>query len=134
MSAILYSSIIDNEILQILDYLAKHYEINQKEIIALGAIVRYKKISGYDLSKILQLNSDDRLRNWVDNLVAKNILLTEGKTKGLMYMVNSKILSSVEHDLKPSLKTMEEPHLRALIIEDLKLRLRKKKYGLFFGK
>lgn len=117
----IYSSIIDNEILQILDYLAKHYEINQKETIALGAIVRYKKISGYDLSKILQLNSDDRLRNWVENLVTKNILLTEGKTKGLMYMVNSKILSSVEHDLKPSLKTMEEPHLRALIVEDLKL-------------
>ncbi|MGE0737594.1 ATP-binding protein [Sulfurimonas sp.] len=122
----IYSSIIDNEILQILDYLAKHYEINQKEIIALGAIVRYKKISGYDLAKILQLNGDDRLRNWVDNLVAKNILLTEGKTKGLMYMVNSKILSSVEHDLKPSLKTMEEPHLRALIIEDLKLHPRSK--------
>ena len=117
----IYSSIIDNEILQILDYLAKHYEINQKETIALGAIVKYKKISGYDLSKILQLNSDDRLRNWVENLVTKNILLTEGKTKGLMYMVNSKILSSVEHDLKPSLKTMEEPHLRALIVEDLKL-------------
>lgn len=122
----IYSSIIDNEILQILDYLAKHYEINQKEIIALGAIVRYKKISGYELAKILQLNGDDRLRNWVDNLVAKNILLTEGKTKGLMYMVNSKILSSVEHDLKPSLKTMEEPHLRALIIEDLKLHPRSK--------
>jgi len=41
-------------------------------------------------------------------------------------MVNSKILSSVEHDLKPSLKTMEEPHLRALIIEDLKLHPRSK--------
>ncbi|MFA5454415.1 MAG: ATP-binding protein [Sulfurimonas sp.] len=122
----IYSSIIDNEILQILDYLAKHYEINQKEIIALGAIVRYKKISGYELAKILQLNGDDRLRNWVDNLVNKNILLTEGKTKGLMYMVNSKILSSAEHDLKPSLKTMEEPHLRALIIEDLKLHPRSK--------
>lgn len=58
--------------------------------------------------------------------MAKNILLTEGKTKGLMYMVNSKILSSVEHDLKPSLRTMEEPHLRALIIEDLKLHPRSK--------
>lgn len=50
----------------------------------------------------------------------KKILTTEGKTKGLMYMINPKTLSSVEHDLKPSLKTMEEPHL-ALIKEDLKL-------------
>lgn len=116
----IYSTIIDNDILQVLDYLAKHYELNQKEIIALGAIVRHKKLTGYELSKILQLNSDDRLRKWVDNLVEKNILITEGKTKGLMYAINPKILSSVEHDLKPSLKTMEEPHLKALIKEDLK--------------
>ncbi|MEA3289802.1 MAG: ATP-binding protein, partial [Campylobacterota bacterium] len=116
----IYSNIIDNDILQIIDYLSKHYELTQKEIISLGAIVRNKKLSGYELSKLLQLG-DDRLRNWVDNLVNQNILTTEGKTKGLMYMVNPKILSSVEHDLKPSLKTMEEPHLRALIKEDLKL-------------
>ena len=38
-----------------------------------------------------------------------------------MYMLNPIILSSIEHDLKPSLKTMEEPQLRALIKEDLKL-------------
>jgi ATP-dependent DNA helicase RecG len=116
----IYSNIIDNDILQIIDYLAKHYQLNQKEIITLGAVVRSKKISGFELSKLLQLG-DDRLRQWVDNLVEKNILVTEGKTKGLMYMINPKILSSVEHDLKPSLKTMEEPHLRALIKEDLKL-------------
>jgi ATP-dependent DNA helicase RecG len=116
----IFSNIIDNNILQIIDYISRHYELNQKEIISLGAIIRNKKISGYELSKLLQLG-DDRLRSWIENLVAKNIVITEGKTKGLMYMVNSKILSSVEHDLKPSLKTMEEPHLKALIKEDLKL-------------
>jgi ATP-dependent DNA helicase RecG len=116
----IYSTIIDNDILQVLDYLAKYYDLNQKEIIALGAIVRNKKLSGYELSKILQL-TDDRLRSWIDTLVNKNIIITEGKTKGLMYMVNPKVLSSLEHDLKPSLKTMEEPHLKALIKEDLKL-------------
>jgi ATP-dependent DNA helicase RecG len=51
----------------------------------------------------------------------QSIIVTEGKTKGLMYMLNPIILSSIEHDLKPSLKTMEEPQLRALIKEDLKL-------------
>ncbi|MBN1840193.1 MAG: putative DNA binding domain-containing protein [Campylobacterales bacterium] len=117
----IYSSIINNEILQILDYLAKHYQLTQKEIITLGAIVRNKKLSGFDLSKILQLNDNDRLRHWIDNLVDKKIVITEGKTKGLMYMINPKILSSLEHNLKPSLKTMEEPQLRALIKEDLKI-------------
>jgi ATP-dependent DNA helicase RecG len=38
-----------------------------------------------------------------------------------MYMLNPKILSSVEHNLKPSLKRMEEHTLKALIKEDLKI-------------
>ncbi|MBU1667211.1 putative DNA binding domain-containing protein [bacterium] len=116
----IYANIIDNETLHILYFLGEHYQLNQKEIIALGVIVREKKISGYDLAKILQLKDDDRLRNWIDKLIEKKILITEGKTKGLMYMVNPKILASMKHDLKPSLKTMEEHVLRALIIEDLK--------------
>lgn len=117
----IYSNIVDNEILQILDFIGQHYQLNQKEIIALGVITREKKISGYDLSKILQLPNDDRLRSWINKLIEKNILITEGRTKGLMYMVNPKILSSMKHDLKPSLKTMEEHKLKALIIEDLKI-------------
>ncbi len=117
----IYSTIIDNEILQILNYLGTHYNLSQKEIIALGVIVREKKISGFDLSKVLQLNDNDRLRGWVDNLIDKKIVQTEGKTKGLMYIINPEVLISLEHDLKPSLKTMEEPHLRALIKEDLKM-------------
>jgi len=117
----IFSTIIDNEILQILDYVGRHFELTQKEIIALGVIVREKKISGYDLTKILQLKDDDRLRTWIHNLLSREIVITEGKTKGLMYMLNPKLLSSVAHDLKPSLKTMEEHALRALIAEDLKM-------------
>ena len=97
----IYSNIVDNEILQVLDYLGQHYELNQKEIIALGIIVREKKISGFDFSHLLQLGDDDRLRNWLRNLIKKEIVITEGKTKGQMYMINPKILSSMEHDLKP---------------------------------
>jgi len=117
----IYSNIIDNEILQILDYLGTHYNLSQKEIIALGIIAREKKILGFDLAKVLQLNDKDRLRGWVDNLIEKKIVQTEGKTKGQMYIINPEVLISLEHDLKPSLKTMEEPHLKALIKEDLKL-------------
>ncbi len=117
----IYSTIVNNEILQILDYIGKHYELTQKEIIGLGVITREKKISGYELSKALQLQGDDRLRGWIKNLIDKKIVITEGKTKGLMYMLNPKLLSSMSHDLKPSLKTMEEHTLRALIVEDLKI-------------
>ncbi|RLA67995.1 MAG: hypothetical protein DRQ78_01940 [Epsilonproteobacteria bacterium] len=122
----IYSNILDTEILRVLDYLGTHYVLSQKEIIVLGIIVRERKISGFDLSKVLQLSDNDRLRAWVDNLINKNIIQTEGKTKGLMYLINPKVLVSLEHDLKPSLKTMEEPHLKALIKEDLKIHPRSK--------
>lgn len=117
----IYSNIVDTEILQILGFLEKHYQLTQKEIIALGVIVREKKISGYNLSKNLQLPDDDKLKHWIHRLIEKHILITEGKTKGLMYMVNPKILSSMSHDLKPSLKTMEKHALEALVMEDLKM-------------
>jgi ATP-dependent DNA helicase RecG len=116
----IYSNIVDEEVLQILDFLAKHYQLTQKEIITLGVIIREKKISGFELAKILQLQDDERLRKWVGGLIEKNIVLTEGRTKGLMYIINPKVISSMEHNLKPSLKTMEEHTLRALIKEDLK--------------
>ncbi len=120
MKVTVYSNIVDEDLLQILDFLAKHYQLTQKEIIALGVIIREKKISGYDLAKVLQLQSDERLRDWVGGLTIKGIVLTEGRTKGLKYMLNPKVLSSMQHNLKPSLKTMEEHTLRALIREDLK--------------
>ncbi|SFP78988.1 ATP-binding protein [Hydrogenimonas thermophila] len=120
MKVTIYSNIVDEDVLQILDFLANHYQLTQKEIIALGVIIREKKISGFDLARILQLQDDERLRNWVSGLTNKNIVLTEGRTKGLMYMLNPKVISSMEHNLKPSLKTMEEHTLRALIKEDLK--------------
>jgi ATP-dependent DNA helicase RecG len=48
-------------------------------------------------------------------------LITQGKTKGLSYLVNPDILKSVSHNMKPSLKTLEPHALKALIFEDLKI-------------
>ncbi len=121
VKVIIYLNIIDTEILYVLGFIEKHYQLTQREIIALSVIARGKKISGFELSKTLQLSNSDRLRTWTDKLIEKEIIKTEGKTKGLMYSINPKLLSSMNHGLKPSLKTMEEHHLIALIKEDLKI-------------
>jgi len=120
-SVTVYSNIIDPEILEIIDYITQHYQLSQKEMIALGAITRHKKVSGHDLSKILQLTNDERLRDWIGKLIDRKIIVSEGKTKGVMYQVNPKLLGSIEHNLKPSLKTMEDYKVKALILEDLKV-------------
>lgn len=120
-SVTVYSNIIDPEILEIIDYITQHYQLSQKEMIALGAITRHKKVSGHDLSKILQLTNDERLRDWISKLIDRKIIVSEGKTKGVMYQVNPKLLGSIDHNLKPSLKTMEEHKVKALILEDLRV-------------
>lgn len=120
-SVTVYSNIIDPEILEIIDYITQHYQLTQREMIALGAVTRHKKVSAHELSKILQLNSDERLRDWIGKLIDRKIIIGEGKTKGVTYQVNPKLLASIEHNLKPSLKTMEEHKVKALILEDLKV-------------
>ncbi|HIP62462.1 MAG TPA: hypothetical protein EYG98_07875 [Sulfurovum sp.] len=118
---IVYSHIIHEDILQLLDYIQSHYELTQKEIITLGIVAREKKVTALELSKTLQLEDDDRLRKWVYPLVDKGILVTQGKTKGLSYLVNPEILKSIKHNIKPTLKTLEPHVLKALIFEDLKM-------------
>ncbi len=117
----IYSTIISQDVLKLLDYALSHFELTQKEIIALGIIAREKRVSATELAKFLQLRDDARLRNWVNSLLEKNILITQGKTKGVSYLLNHKFLSAVEQNIKPSLKTMEPHALKALIYEDLKI-------------
>lgn len=118
---IVYSHIIHEDILQVLDYIQSHYELTQKDIITLGVVAREKKITAIELTRTLQLGDDERLRRWVSPLVNKDILITQGKTKGLSYLINPEILKSIKHNIKPSLKTLEPHALKALIYEDLKI-------------
>jgi len=117
----IFSTIISQDVLKLLDYALSHFELTQKEIITLGIIVREKKVSAVALAKFLQLGDEGRLRSWVNSLLEKNILITQGKTKGLTYLINHEFLSAVEQNIKPSLKTLEPHALKALIYEDLKI-------------
>ena len=58
-----YSKILDEEAVLLLDFIAKNYQLSQKEFIALGVITRHKKILATQLTKELQLTDDERLRS-----------------------------------------------------------------------
>ncbi len=116
-----YSNIIHSDILQLIDYVQSHYELTQKEIITLGVVARERKVTAIELAQTLQLGDDERLRKWVSSLVDRGVLVTQGKTKGLSYLLNPEILKSIKHNMKPSLKTLEPHALKALIFEDLKI-------------
>ncbi|MET3114604.1 ATP-dependent DNA helicase RecG [Pedobacter sp. CG_S7] len=114
-----YSKILDEEALLLMDFIAKQYQLSQKEFIVLGIVARHKKIPTTILTKELQLSDEDRLRSYVSKLVEKAILTTRGIKKGTEYLINPKLISSSKINIKPTLKTIESHRLQALIEEDL---------------
>ena len=121
MTVIQTSKIINEEILPVLDYVYRSYDISQKNFIALGLIAQHKKLSSIELSNILQLNQDERLRSYTSNLIEKGIVVTRGVKKGNTFLVNLKVITNSKSNFKTSLKTVEPHRLRALIEEDLRL-------------
>jgi ATP-dependent DNA helicase RecG len=114
------AKIMDEEILHLLSYITTHYQLKQKEVIALGIIVRHRKILTTELSKELQLSEENRLRAWVNELLSQQIIVSRGYKKGTEYLINSKLIAFAKVNIKPSLVTIEPYRLTALIEEDLK--------------
>ena len=116
------SQIIDEESIMLLDYVNRHFtELRQKEHIALGIIARSKKILATQLSKTLQLAEEERLQSWIDGLLERQIIIQRGSKKASAYLLNPMLIKEAKLNIKPTLKTVEDHVLKALILEDLKL-------------
>lgn len=116
-----YSKILDEEVILLVDFIAKNYQLSQKEFIVLGIIAREKKILATQLTKELQLTDEDRLRSYVSKLIEKAIIISDGQKKGTAYLINPKLIANSKINVKPSLRAIEPHRLKALIEEDLKL-------------
>jgi ATP-dependent DNA helicase RecG len=114
------STVLDEESLSVIDYVNKHFTLNQKETITLGVITTRKKLLSTQLTHELQLNQEDKLKYWLGSLLDKNILISRGAKKGTEYLLNPDLFSQAKLNLTPSLKTIEPYKLEAMIIEDLK--------------
>lgn len=116
----IYSGTINPEAVSILDYIDKHFNLFQKEYIALGIIATEKKVLTIQLAAKLQLNQEDKMRTWVSGLISQNIIITQGIKKGTAYLLNPELFAQAKLDITPSLKTLEPYKLEALILEDIK--------------
>src|SRR5690606_9261930 len=110
---------INPEVISILDYVEKNFQLTQKEYITLGIIASEKKLPATQLATRLQLKQEDRTRIWLGSLLEKKILVTHGEKKGTQYLLNPVLFENARIDISPSLKTMEPYKLEALIKEDL---------------
>ncbi|MDE6098702.1 MAG: putative DNA binding domain-containing protein, partial [Muribaculaceae bacterium] len=117
-----YSAILNQSLLPLFDFVNRNYPVlTQKNLIAFGLIAINEKISSTDLSKMLQLTENSRLRSYVDTLVNLGIVSTRGVKKGTQYVVNPKLINSARLNVLTTLKTIEPHRLNALIEEDLRL-------------
>ena len=119
--AIQYAEIQNAEILPLLDYTLKNYELSQKGYITFGAIANEMKLPATKLSAYLQLSDEDRLRSYVEPLLQLGLINKRGTKKGTVYFINPKLIANSKANIKATLKNIEPHTLKALIIEDLKL-------------
>jgi ATP-dependent DNA helicase RecG len=113
--------ILSKEVVRLMSRVNDEFQLNQKEIIALGIIAQSGAISSLDLSKKLSLRNTESLTYWLGKLLKNDIVLSKGKTKATEYYVNSELLKEVEFKGKTDLKKIESHRLEHLILEDLKI-------------
>lgn len=116
-----FSKILDVETVLLIDFIAKNYQLSQKEYIVLGIVARQRKILATKLSAELQLTDESRMRSYVNRLLEQGVLITRGIKKGTEYLINPKLITSSKINIKPTLKIIEQPRLKALIEEILKI-------------
>ena len=104
-----------------MDYVDHNYQLSQKNKIAFGIIAREQRIAATDLSKILQLSAEERLRSYIDNLDKSNLITKGGVKKGSFFQINTTLLKNAKSNIVTSLKTIEPHVLKALIMEDLRV-------------
>lgn len=120
VSVTVFSGSLDFEIISILDYIDKHFQLTQKEFITVGVIATEKKILSSHLAKKLQLPQEEKIKNWIGSLLDKGIIISQGIKKATEYLLNPALFSQAKLDITPTLKTIEPYKLEALIIEDLR--------------
>lgn len=115
------AEITDKEVVRLMDYVDHNYQLSQKNKIAFGIIAREKRIAATDLSKILQLSAEERLRSYIYNLDKSHLITKSGVKKGSYFQINPTLLRNAKSNIVTTLKTIEPHVLKALIKEDIRM-------------
>lgn len=120
VKVVLDKQIPDVVAVNLISDISKKYNFNQREITILGLIAFKNALTAIEISAELKIKTED-VKVWFGDLIKKEIILSKGETKGTIYFVNPVVLKNLNHKKKTSLKTIEKPRLKALILEDLEL-------------
>jgi ATP-dependent DNA helicase RecG len=113
--------ITKNEVVKLVSRANEEYQLRQKEVICLGLIAQHTTLSAIEFSKILNLQQQNAIRDWLGRLQDLDLVRSKGKTKGVEYYVNPDFLRKVNFKGKTNLKKIEDHRLKELIIQDLQV-------------
>jgi ATP-dependent DNA helicase RecG len=111
--------IVRPEVVGLLAAANQKYDLRQRERICLGLIAQYGLLKATDFNRILDLPDATRVRTWLGSLLAKKIILSQGKTKATGYFVNPELLRNLKEKSPTTLLKIEPHRLRHLVLEDL---------------
>ncbi|MBI2195149.1 MAG: putative DNA binding domain-containing protein [Planctomycetes bacterium] len=108
----------------IVDFVAKAdqaFQLSQRERISLGLLAQHESLTARELAKLLELRQTADLPHWLGNLIEAKLIRTRGRTKGMEYHVDPKVLRELDFKGLTTLKGIEEHRLRELILRDLEI-------------
>ena len=122
VSVKVYRRIQNSKVLELMDFVEKHYQLRQKQNICLGLIAMNESITARELERMLELHNADSLRPWLQPLIKQGLVISRTvRSRGMEYRVNSILLRNSDFRGTTSLKRIEDYRLKELIIEDLKI-------------
>lgn len=119
VSVVIEKRIVNEQIIQFLENISTELTLKSKELISLGLIAQYNALTALDFAKMLGLEKDDEIRNWIGKLIELKLVSTKGKTKGMTYFIEPDVLKKHQFKGLTNLRKIEPHRLKQLILEDL---------------
>jgi ATP-dependent DNA helicase RecG len=114
--------IIRPEIVDLLASIDQQHQLRPRERISLGLIAQHGSLTALEFSRLLALDGEPKFKHWLGRLMDLEIVVRgEGRTKGAEYRINPSLLRDSQFKGKTTLKAIEAPRLRHLLLEDLRI-------------
>jgi len=109
---------------EIVDFMAKveqTFQPTQRELILLGLVAQHEAMTATALQGKLALKGRGDMKRWLGNLRKWGLVSSRGRTKGVEYFVDPKVLRRLDFKGSTTLKGIEKHRLRELVLQDLKI-------------
>lgn len=113
--------IVNPDALRLVEDADQHFQLNQRERIALGVLALRDASTARELMQALEVENAEALRPWLGRLQELGLVRSSGRTQGTRYFVAPNLLRGAGLDTVTTLKRIEPHRLLALIREDLRL-------------